>query len=195
MPASRVAPPSAQAAGAPPPLPQHLQEASARVIANVDAHARMIERRWGTGLLPKIVPIEWMERFQSQKRKFELACFEFDHDGIRKHGEAMLRAYDKLEEIARGEGLGPMPPEQWEFTLKDGSLVILVRNREEMGQIDARDRAAQVWSLDEIVDVIERFPALAKVKDSFPGAEIISLRPSPAAKDALDDALDEVPFG
>ncbi len=185
---------SANRVQAPPPLPHQRQEASAEIIANVDAHARAVERRWGTGKLPRLVPIDWMERFRSQRRKFETACFEFDHDNIRLHGEAMLRAFDKLESVATEHGHAPQPVEQWEFALKDGSLVVLVRDRAEMGNVDLGGRQAQVWALDEIADIIEQYPLLSRAKDAFPGAELIALRPNPAAKDALDDSLADVPW-
>ena len=179
---------------APPPTMRELQEASWAAIENVCRRARIVEKRWGYGVLPQVVPIEWMERFRAQKQKFELACFEFDHPGIRKHGEAMLRAYDKLEEVAEATGQYPEPLQHWEFTLNTGELVILVRDRAEMARIDPKGRAAQIWSLEEVADVIAKFPDIARAKDSFPGAEFLPLSPSKRSKDLLNDSLEDLPF-
>src|SRR6478735_6061022 len=108
--------------GAPPPTKHELVGAMSDIIRTVDEHARELNRRWGFNRLPHIVPIEWTERFSAQKFKWERACFECtgspmpEHLArVRQHGEAMLRAFDKLEELALAAGKSPAPPGTWEF--------------------------------------------------------------------------------
>lgn len=185
---------TAAAKFSPPPVRHEEVEGCTVIIQAVDRKAREIEKRWGTGRLQNLVPVEWAERFASQRKKFSLACFELDLAAVRQHGQAMERAYDKLEEVAVSCGYAPSPPEHWEFELEDGKMVILVRDRAEMGQIDMKGRQAQIWSLDEISEVVRKFPLLSAAKDNFPGAEVISIRPERAAHDALDDALTDIPF-
>ncbi len=185
---------SATPSFAPPPLRHEEIEDCTVIIQAVDCKARELERRWGTGRLPNLVPVEWAERFMSQRRKFSAACFALDLEQVRLHGTAMERAYDKLEELATASGHMPTPPEHWEFQLEDGQLVVLVRDRAEMVQIDLKGRQAQIWSLDEIAEIVRKFPMLSAAKESFPGAEVISIRPERLAKDALDDALGDIPF-
>lgn len=172
------------------------------MIVTVDERARDVNRRWGHNRLPHLVPFEWLDRFRSQKRKWETACFECagspqpeDRDTVRKHGEAMLRAFDKLEEIAVVDGHMPTAPTWWEFELSDGTPVILVRDRHEIGQVDAKGRAVQIWSLEEVAQIVEKFPALlSATKTAFPGAEVIQIKTSPIVTGALDDALADLPF-
>lgn len=187
--------------GAPPPTKHEIVGAISAMIMTVDERARDCNRKWGTNRLPHLVPLDWLERFRSQKRKWETACFECsgspkpeDIDRVRGHGDAMLRAFDKLEDLAVAGGHLPTPAEQWEFELKDGTPVILVRDRAEMGQIDPKGRAAQVWALEEVADIIAKFPAIVLMKDAFPGAEVVQMRTSPIVVGELNDSLEDLPF-
>lgn len=184
----------------PPPTPHMALEQIQAIIKTVDEHAREMNRRWGFNRLPHIVPIEWTERFCRQKAKWEMACFEcvgswkqHDIDRVRQHGEAMIRAFDKLEEIALEAGKSPAPPGQWEFELNDGTTIVLVRTRAEQGQVE-REPAAQVWCLEEIGEIITRFPELVLMKNAFPEAEVIQMRTSEATRQAVDELADEIPF-
>ncbi|MFA7441681.1 MAG: hypothetical protein WCZ66_12065 [Sphingomonadaceae bacterium] len=185
----------------PPPTKSMIALTMGEIIKTVDEHARQVNKRWGFNRLPHLVPPDWTERFVSQKRKWELACFECvgslvpaDLERVRRHGEAMIRAYDKLEEIAASAGHASGPPSWWEFELKDGTPVILVRDRAELGQVETSGRAVQIWSLEEIADIIAKFPDISRAKDAFPGAEVIQMRTSAKVHDALNDSLDGLPF-
>lgn len=186
---------------APPPARHELLDQCSDIIRTVDEHARQANRRWGHNRLPHLVPIEWTERFRSQKRKWELACFEFagspkpdDLAVIRKHGEAMIRAFAKLEQVAGEEGHLPTPAAHWEFELADGTPVILVRDRADMGTIEPDGRAVQIWSLEEVATVIAKFPMIALAKDAFLGAEVVQMRTGPAVIDALNDSMADLPW-
>jgi hypothetical protein len=173
------------------------------MITLVDTRAKEVNRRWGHNRLPYIVPLEWMEKFKRQKASWELAAFECtgsplpaDMERMRVQGEAMLRAYDKLEQIATESGRGALPAGQWEFELKDGTLVILVQDKADMAQVELHGRSAAVWSLEEVAAVIEQFPILSAAKDIFPSAEVLEVEvaTSRKVKDKLDDELSDIPF-
>lgn len=168
-------------------------DAITAIIAAVDRKGREMDEKWGTGRLPALVGVEWADRFSSQRRKFSEALWRWDYPEARKHGEAMERAYAKLDELATAAGAEQGAPEQWEFETPEG-LVILVRDRARQGQVDTQGRRAQVWSLDEIASVLRNYPMLAAAKDAFPGAEVVSIRPARDFKDALDDSLEGLPI-
>lgn len=170
------------------------------IIRTVDAHAREVNLRWGHNRLPHIVSIAWMEKFKAQKYKWELACFECvgslkpdDLDRVRLHGDAMIRAYAKLEAEALAAGVSPAAPGTWGFELDDGRAIVLVRTRAEMGQVE-KSPATQVWCLEEIGNIISRFPELVLAKQMFPETEVVQLRTGPAVKKLIDDELSEIPF-
>ena len=183
-----------------PPTKGEVIDNMAAIIRTVDEHAREINRRWGFNRLPHLVAPEWTERFREQKRRWELACFECvgspdpkHGQRVRTQGEAMLRAFDKLEALALEGGKSPAPPGQWEFETPDGTPIVLVRTRAEMGQVE-RTPPAQVWCLEEIGEIIKRFPELVLGKDLFPQAEIVRLRTSTEVTDLVDDALGDIPW-
>jgi hypothetical protein len=72
--------------------------------------------------------------------------------------------------------------------------VVLVRTRAEMGNVQ-RQPAAQVWCLEEIGEIITKFPELVLGKELFPDAEIIRLAPGPQERELIDDILEDIPFG
>ena len=188
--------------GAPPPTPSELLGQISAIVDAVDERARECNRKWGMNRLPLIVPLEWMERFRRQKHKWQLTVFESAPvptpdclASIRKQGEAMLRAFDKLEELAVADGHYPAPPEQWEFELNDGTPVILVRDRSELAQVKPKGRSVQIWALEEVADVIAKFPQLVRAgKQALPGSEIIRTLTDRIVTDAIDDAMAEIPF-
>jgi len=176
-----------------PPTKQEAADRCWAMIKVVDERGRQIDERWGTGRLPRLVPVEWAERFASQSHKFGTACMGYDPDEVRKHGEAMVRAYDKLEALAIEAKADEAPPEQWEFETDDG-LVILIRDKAKLGMVETMGRRCQVWSLDEIAAVIRNAKIVAECKLHFPGAELVSTRPARVAMDALNDSLENVPW-
>lgn len=187
--------------GAPPPETHTIIAAIRDMVETVNQRAADANRRWGHNRLPHLVGFDWLERFKSQKRKWETACFECagsprpdDLATVRKHGEAMLRAYDKLDELAVANGYLPTPPQWWEFELADGTPVLLVRDRHEISQVDPQGRACQIWSLEEVAQIIAKFPAIVLAKEAFPGAEVTQMRTSSIVVDALDDSLEGLPF-
>jgi hypothetical protein len=186
---------------APPPTPHELTHLLRDIVTSVDERARACNKRWGYNRLPHLVPIEWLEKFRSARLKWQQACMDatpFPEPATmaeaKKRAEVMLRAYDKLEELAGEAGYDHAPLYQWEFELADHTPVILVRDRADMSRVDPKGRACQIWSLDEIIDVIERFPILSAAKACFPGAEVIPMRTDRKVIDALDDSLEGLPF-
>lgn len=183
-----------------PPTKHQVVEAMRQIVLTVDAHAQEMNRRWGYNRLPHIVPIEWTERFVEQKRRWQLACFECcgsplqaDLDRVRTQGDAMLRAYAKLEELALAGGMAPAQPGVWEFELSNGQPVMLVRTDAEVAQVD-RPAHVRVWTLEEVARIIERWPELVLAKQLFPEAQVIQVRTSQKVRDLIDDELAEIPF-
>ncbi len=176
-----------------PPTRHAVIEQMQVIIHRVDQRGRELDQRWGIGRLPMLVPIEWAERFHAQHKLFNTAVWEFELPLVRQHGEAMLRAYDMLDQLACEAKGEPLPVDQWEFETPDG-LVVLVRDIRDTGRVILGGRQAQIWSLDEIANVIRVHPVLAAAKLAFPGAVVESVRPSRTTLEELNDELFEVPF-
>jgi len=184
-----------------PPRKHDVANQMGDIITTVTEHANEMNRRWGFNRLPHIVGLDLMQKFKAQQFKWRKACMECvgsmlleDLERVKTHGDAMIRAYAALEREALAMGKHPAPPGQWEFALSDGRPVVLVRTRAEMGNV-TREPAAQVWCLEEIGEIISRFPELVLAKDVFPDAEVIRLAPGPEERELVDDLLEDIPFG
>jgi hypothetical protein len=171
------------------------------IIASVTEHANEMNRRWGFNRLPHIVSLDLMQKFQRQRFKWQKACMECvgshmprDLEEVKKHGEAMIRAYAALEAEAMALDKHPVPPTQWEFALADGTPIVLCRSRADMANV-TREPAAQVWCLEEIGEIISRFPELVAAKHAFPEAEVVRLAPGAEEVKLIDDLLEDIPFG
>lgn len=162
------------------------------VVEAVDAKGRAMDEKWGIGRLPTLVPADWAEKFRVQQRKFSAATLAWDLPETMRHGQAMERAYARLDELAVAAGFKPGPAEQWEFETPNG-LVILVRDIRQTNQVDTGGRRAEIWSLDEVVSVIRAHPAIVAAKTVFEGATVVSIRPSKPDRSALT-LDDDVPF-
>lgn len=171
---------------APPPDKHERLNQIEVVVKAVDRRAREIEELWGLGRLPSLVPHELAERFRNQQRKFSSAVWAYEPDDVRKHGDAMLRAYARLEEVAAAAGAEPKPVEQWEFETDDG-LVVLVKDMADTGRAQLHGRKGQVWSLDEIINIVRAHPVLVAAKQCFPGATVESIRPPLEVREFDDD--------
>lgn len=163
------------------------------VMESVDRKGRGMDEKWGIGRLPTLVPAEVAAKFANQSRKFSTALAAWDYPETLKHGSAMERAYDALDALAVASGAERGPPETWEFDTPEG-LVILVRDIKRTNQVDTKGRRAQVWSIDEIANVIRNHPILAAAKEAFPGAVVESIRPAQKFKHDLEDSLEGLPF-
>lgn len=164
----------------------------ASVIYRVDEIARQMETKWGMGRLPALVPIDLATRFRAQARKFNQATQDYDCHEIRKHGEAMERAWAALDATATSAGAEPLPHDVWEARGPDGSVVLIARTADEARKA-MFDRKCSAWSLDEIAKAMAAFPELMKLKTVFPGAEVTSFRRDPYdPTDPLDDPLDDL---
>lgn len=163
-------------------------------IANaVDEAGRAMDAKWGVGRLPTLVGAEMAAKFARAQHSFSRAVRNYDADLAETYGAALERGYLALDRVAQEAGHEPKPPEQWEFTV-DGALIVLVRDRGQMSQVQLHGRKAQVWSVDELAEVIRNHEMLAEAKNHFPGAEVESIRPVRAIKQELNDSLAGLPF-
>ena len=85
------------------------------------------------------------------------------------------------------------------MALADGTVVAIVPSVEHTGAVVAEGRAVAVYTLDEIARFVSAYPDIAKVKLTFPGAEVTKISkslsdPLDAIRDgrSLDDPLDDI---
>lgn len=164
-----------------------LSEATQEMIKSLDLIAREMELRWGVERLERLVEPDIGQKFVAQRDKLNEAIDRRDEPSIKKHAEAMSRAWKALDKIATEQGSKTINPDDyWEMRHPRAPeiTVRLVRTMEEMPK-DAPGDVAYV-SADELLDFVP--PMVIKAKQVFPGARVIELKPSETLPD------DPIPF-
>jgi hypothetical protein len=181
----------------PPVVNRYDDEAIQSVIDGVVATTTRYEDKWGVGRLELLVDDELRLRFRDQYKRFNDAVMAHDVVLVRTRGAAMNRAWDVLDRTAEAAGAQPLDPEIWEIELPDGRVIAFCRHLHDSFHVARSGRQIEIWTPEEIVRVITAFPEIAKAKDVFPGATVVSVKPKPLSdfrepdehyQDQLEDA-------
>lgn len=173
-------------------------------IGEMDRVAAEMEAKWGCDRLRLLVPLELRERFDRQRLLVNQAIWHGELEDLRQATARMVKAWRAADRAAEAAGAGPLVPEVWECSLSSGVVVAVVRTDADMQAVRPDGRAVAVWSLEELVRMIEAFPdLLAKAKASFPGITVTKvgmsvsdpLQAVPDTSRGLDKRLDDpIPF-
>ena len=98
---------------------------------------------------------------------------------------------------AEAAGASQADPEVWEVAGGSGVVYAIVRTPIDARRVVASGRFIHVYSLDEIANLLDNFPEVAKIKQTFPGAAVVPSRSwvadpldgIPNAKTPLDDPI------
>ena len=162
-------------------------------INAVDGIASEMEKKWGVGRLPLLVPPDLSAKFQSQMRKMNDAVWHGDVYDVEVHAAAMHRAWTALDKCASDSGAAGIDRRAFEFAADDGSVFIIcaddqVVNEMARGKTDERQR--RVYSMREI-EILLRSHCADKAKKFFPGAEVKTLKKASKRPVLRDDDLPE----
>lgn len=151
----------------------------------VDAAARDAEQDWGVDRLPLIVPTEWRVRFnvaQAQWSETIDAAWSADIltrdmlDLVERKAAALIRGWAKLAEVASEAGHRRLSPDVWTFRLNDGTTAAITRTTAEAAAEIRSGRNLQVYTLDEIANLLATVSVVSEVKAAFPGATVTAGR-------------------
>lgn len=164
-----------------------LSEETKAVISAFDMIAREMELKWGVGRLERLVDEPLGRKFTAQMDKFNQAIAQSKEDDIQKHGAAMKRAFQVLDQEATKIGAKQIDPnDYWEMKhpRAEGIVVRLVRTAEEMPK-EKPDHVAYV-AAEEMIEFVP--PSVLQIKATFAGAKVTDIKP----KDRFPD--DPIPF-
>jgi hypothetical protein len=151
-------------------------------IEALDEVARQMEVKWGVDRLPRLVAAfdpDLAARFWSQLEKLNAACETGYLDGQEREATRMRAAWIRLDREAEAAGCKPISPKRIEGRLEDGRLLVVVDGLESAWKVANDDRAAVVWSIEEISRVLWRFELVNDAKTVFPGARVENARVDP----------------
>lgn len=155
-------------------------------IDEADKLAAAAESRWGCGRLRLLVGPELREKFDRQRYLFNQAVWHGELEDVRREASRMCTAWRALEVEAERLGAGKLDPNVMEVVLSDGRVAAIVPDNDHARLVRHEDRRMDVYTLEEIARLLDGFPGLAQVKESFPGAEVV------AARRSIDDPLETI---
>lgn len=152
------------------------------------------DQKWGYDRLLEIVPTDWARKFGIAHEALEQALIAEEPDlaHIQDRAENLIRAYNKLDEIADASGAERSPEMLWHMQVGGKPAVLALDRASQVAAIAAYpDRL--IYSLDEVERLLEAdsMKLVNATKDIFPGAEVQEVRPRTKLEQELED---EIPF-
>lgn len=171
-----------------PPLPPLIDLPP---ITALDGLANAMERKWGIGRLPRLVPPAMLARWEATLA----ACAgEFTP---RAEGDAMMmRAWRGMDAAATAAGAEPLPPGLWEVPdpVCPGSVVVVCQDDEHAQAVRLRalheGRGVVTYTLAEVASVMQAFrtPLVRDIERAWPSATVQPLPPRwPRGGDPVPD--------
>lgn len=168
-------------------------------VDEVDALAIEMEAKWGCDRLRLLVPTEMREKFDRQRYLMNQAIWHGDLEAVRRESGRMVKAWRVLDRLATEAGKTTLPKDVWEVPMSDGRVVAIVPDNHRASMVIAEGRRIDVYTLEEIARLLDGYPGLAKIKQTFPGATVTAVRksvddPLEAVGDTKDELNDPIPF-
>ena len=155
-------------------------------IDEADKLAAAMEGKWGCDRLRRLVGPELREKFDRQRYLFNQAIWHGDLEAVRREASRMANAWRALDTEAERLGATKLDPQVMEVVLADGRVAAIVPDNDHARLVIHEDRRMDVYTLEEIARLLNGFPELARVKDSYPGSEVV------AARRSITDPLDAI---
>jgi len=167
-------------------------------LDGVDHLAAAMEAKWGIDRLRLLVSTDLRERFDRQRLKLNHAIRQGTLDDVVREAPRMTAAWTVLDREAEKAGAAPCDPDVLEIAMPGGMVAVVVKDLADARKVQSQadGRRVAVYSHDEIGRILERFRDLHEVKVSFPGAEVVAVRPLEPRDplDAVEAFDDSIPF-
>jgi hypothetical protein len=155
-------------------------------IDGADKAAADMETKWGCGRLRLLVGPELREKFDRQRYLLNRAIWHGELEDVRRESQRMVNAWMALDAAAEAAGAPKLDPTILEVVLDSGVVAAIVPDLHAAQFVKREDRRMDVYTLDEIGRLLSAFPGIAKIKESYPGAEVVR------CKRSIDDPMDAI---
>lgn len=162
-----------------------MKSRSQLAIEALDEVASRMERKWGVGRLPRLVAVDLAQRFYSQLGKLNAAIADEATGGsvanVEFEAGRMVNAWMALDAAAEAVQADHASGRCMGSRMKDGRLLVVCEDLEAMGvwRRQNAEQGAAVWTIDEVVAVLEGFDLVNRTKHLFEGAVVEEVRVKP----------------
>lgn len=164
-------------------------------IEALDDAARHMEAKWGVDRLPKLVPVDLAERFYRQVDKLNDAisdeCTGGSIANVEYEAGRMFNAWMALDRAAEAAGRSPTTGQCMVARMADGRSLVICDDLEgaHVWRQQNPDQPAALWTMQEVVKVLEGFDLVNRTKHLFEGAVVTDARASAKVNWARGDEL------
>lgn len=150
-------------------------------LDEADKAAIEMENKWGADRLRLLVSVELREKFDRQRYLLNRAIWHGQLEDLRRESARMVKAWKVLDAQAIASGQQGLHPLVWEVTVGEGEgayVAAIVPDNDHAKHVLATGRQVVVYTLEEVAKLLQAMPAVMKVKEVFPGAEVTASRKS-----------------
>ena len=164
-------------------------------VEALDEVAHSCERKWGVDRLPRLVSVDLAEKFYRQVEKLNDAIADEATGGsvanVEFEAGRMVNAWRALDAAAEAAGAEEASGMYLSARMADGRSLVICSDLEAVGvwRMVNPDQPAAVWTLDEVVKVLEGFDLVNRTKHLFEGAVVEDARVSRRVNWARGDEL------
>jgi hypothetical protein len=181
-------------------LPAWRRESGPYLVARaaldgVDALAHELEKKWGFGRLRRLVDETLRARFDSQRLKLNHATRHGELADVQREAGRMKNAWAAMHAAAIASGAEHIAPVVWEGVTPDGVVIAVVQTDDDARSVIAEGRQLEVYTMQEIANLVHAFPSIARAKEVFPGATVERVKLPRDPLEAWEANGDAIPFG
>lgn len=155
----------------------------AAAVAVLDRVAGDMERLWGVGRLPTLVPADLAAKFGRAEEQCEEAIASGDVEAAAQKAAALARGWKALDEAARAQGHFPGRTSEVWFCEVEGRAYAVCLHTADSAALAAEYPDHTAVSLQELLRLLSATEAgrlVVAAKDAFPGASLTGIKPPPA---------------
>ena len=161
------------------------------LLKPLDQVARNMERKWGIGTLPNLVPHDLAERFAKAQVNLNAAIQANNVALVKQKATNLKLGWELLDRAAVKQGHRPQDKQQplvWYHRGPHNQKYAFVREQQDLEAVDQGDCEC-AWTLDEICRIIEWYRnqenmnKVIYIKKTFPLSEVNEIRDDPIPND------------
>lgn len=148
-----------------------------RHIERLDQVTTDFEARWGCDVLPGLVSKDLTDKWHRQCERLNEAIQTKNLQNVADLTAGCIRGFKMLEDAAVAAGHAPRNPDCWDMVHPDsGRVYRFAKNINDARA--AQEKGVYVYTLEEVVRILEANDMINKVKGKFPEAVVDRVVPS-----------------
>ena len=128
---------------------------------------------WGVGKLPYLVLVPTRQRYESCKKKLELAILKNDIEDIKVRVQVACRGLDTMHKQAIANGHGNDLPELWQYRLDENTVIGVVKDPQLKDKArEIFSRVTHIFTMREVALILNAHQSYLSLKNTMKRANL-----------------------